>query len=80
MSYDDNEDDEIVVKDSNGNQLQSGDSVQVIKDLPVKGTSEKIKRGTVMKNIRLGNDPDHVECNSGKIKGLMLKTCFVKKV
>jgi protein PhnA len=78
MSYDD-EDDEIVVKDSNGNVLRQGDSVTVIKDLPVKGTSTVIKRGTLIKNIRLTNNPEQIECNTDKVKGLVLKTGFLKK-
>lgn len=70
---------EIIVKDSNGNVLQDGDSVTVIKDLPVKGTSVTLKRGTTIKNIRLSDDPDHIECNTKTVKGLVLKTCFLKK-
>lgn len=80
MSYDDDEDDDgIVVKDSNGNILANGDSVTVIKDLPVKGSSVTIKRGTMIKNIRLTNNPEQIECNTDKVKGLVLKTCFLKK-
>lgn len=79
MGYDDDEDDDVVVKDSNGNVLANGDSVTVIKDLPVKGTSTVIKRGTLIKNIRLTNNPEQIECNSDKVKGLVLKTCFLKK-
>jgi protein PhnA len=67
-------------KDSNGNMLSDGDSVQLIKDLKVKGTSVTLKRGTVAKNIRLTDDPEEVECNVDKVKGLVLKTCFLKKV
>lgn len=79
MGYDDDEDDDVIVKDSNGNELKSGDSVTVIKDLPVKGTSTVIKRGTLIKNIRLTNNPEQIECNADKVKGLVLKTCFLKK-
>ncbi len=80
MGYDDDEDDDnVVVKDSNGNVLSNGDSVTVIKDLPVKGTSTVIKRGTLIKNIRLTNNPEQIECNADKVKGLVLKTCFLKK-
>lgn len=79
MAYDDDEDDDVVVKDSNGNVLSNGDSVTVIKDLPVKGTSVVIKRGTLIKNIRLTNNPEQIECNADKVKGLVLKTCFLKK-
>ena len=67
-------------KDSNGNNLIDGDSVQIIKDLKVKGTSVTLKRGSVAKNIRLTDDPEEVECNVDKVKGLVLKTCFLKKV
>jgi len=79
MSHDDEDDDVVVVKDSNGNELKNGDSVTVIKDLPVKGTSVVIKRGTMIKNIRLTNNPEQIECNADKVKGLVLKTCFLKK-
>ena len=68
------------VKDSNGTTLQAGDSVQVIKDLKVKGSSVTLKRGTVIKNIRLSDSEDVIECNADKVKGLVLKTCFLKKV
>jgi protein PhnA len=68
------------VKDSNGTPLADGDSVQVIKDLKVKGTSVTLKRGTVIKNIRLTGDEEEVECRVEKVKGLVLKTCFLKKV
>ena len=68
------------VKDSNGNALGEGDSVQIIKDLKVKGTSVTLKRGTVIKNIRLTADDEAIECNAEKVKGLVLKTCFLKKV
>ena len=69
-----------VIKDSNGNLLADGDSVQVIKDLKVKGTSVTLKRGTTAKNIRLTSNEDEIECNVEKVRGLVLKTCFVKKV
>jgi protein PhnA len=68
------------VKDSNGTTLVAGDSVQVIKDLKVKGTSVTLKRGTVIKNIRLTSDEEEIECNSDRVKGLVLKACFLKKV
>ncbi len=69
-----------IVRDSNGNVLGDGDSVMVIKDLNVKGTSVTLKRGTVVKNIRLTDDVEQVECNSDKVKGLVLKTSFLKKM
>jgi protein PhnA len=68
------------IKDSNGTPLNDGDSVQVIRDLKVKGTSVTLKRGTVIKNIRLTDDEEVIECNADKVKGLVLKTCFLKKV
>jgi len=70
----------MAIKDSNGTPLNDGDSVQVIKDLKVKGTSVTLKRGTVIKNIRLTDDEETIECNADKVKGLVLKTCFLKKV
>lgn len=69
-----------VVRDVNGNVLASGDSVVVIKDLKVKGSSIPLKQGTVIRNIRLvDGDAEHIEGNSDKIKGLVLKVCFLKK-
>ena len=72
--------DDLIVKDSNGNILGNGDSVTLIKDLKVKGTSVTLKRGTLVKNIRLTDDAEEIECNADKVKGLVLKTCFLKKV
>ena len=68
---------EIAV-DSNGAELQDGDSVTVIKDLKVQGSSMVIKRGTKVKSIRLTDNPEEVDC---KIDGssIVLKTCFLKK-
>lgn len=71
--------DELKVKDSNGNLLKDGDSVTLIKDLKVKGTSVTLKRGTLIKNIRLTDDAGEIECNAEKVKGLVLKTAFLKK-
>ncbi len=67
------------VRDSNGNILAQGDSVMVIKDLKVKGFPVTLKRGTVIKNIRLTGDADTIECNAEKVKGLVLRTEFLKK-
>lgn len=67
------------VKDSNGNVLQDGDAVHLIKDLKVKGTSVTLKRGTLIKNIRLTGKAGEIECNAEKVKGLVLKTEFLKK-
>jgi protein PhnA len=65
-------------KDSNGNILNEGDSVTVIKTLKVKGMAADIKQGTAVKNIRLTDDPKAIE---GKVNGtvLVLKTEFLKK-
>lgn len=69
-----------VVRDVNGNALASGDTVVVIKELKVKGSSIALKQGTVIKNIRLvDGDAEHIEGHSDKIKGLVLKVCFLKK-
>ncbi len=66
------------VKDSNGNILENGDSVVLIKDLPVKGSSQKLKRGLVVKKIRLTSNPAEIDCKIGGSQ-IVLKTCFVKK-
>ena len=66
-------------RDSNGTLLRDGNSVTLIKDLKVKGSSETLKRGTLVKNIRLTGDPDEIECNTKQVKGLVLKTAFLKK-
>jgi protein PhnA len=72
--------DEIVVKDSNGARLSEGDSVTLIKDLKVKGGGGvTLKRGTLIKGIRLTDDEDEIECNHEKVKGLVLRTEFLKK-
>jgi protein PhnA len=68
-----------VVRDAFGNQINEGDSVTLIKDLKVKGTSETIKRGTLVKGVRLTANPGEVECNTKQVKGLVLKTEFLKK-
>ena len=65
-------------KDSNGAILNDGDSVTVIKDLKVKGSSMTLKRGTLIKKIRLTDDEGEVDC---RVDGssIVLKTCFLKK-
>ncbi|RXR07169.1 zinc ribbon domain-containing protein YjdM [Pseudoxanthomonas composti] len=71
---------DLVVRDSNGNVLSAGDTVTVIKDLKVKGSSIPLKQGTVIRNIRLvEGDAEHIEGHSDKIKGLVLKTCFLRR-
>jgi protein PhnA len=66
------------VKDANGNILTDGDAVTVIKDLKVRGSSEVIKRGTMVKNIRLTDDPAEIDCRVNKT-AMVLRTEFVKK-
>jgi len=66
------------VKDSNGNLLTDGDSVIVTKSLKVKGTQLTVKKGTVVKNIRLTDDPDEVDCKVEKTR-IVLRTEFLKK-
>jgi protein PhnA len=68
-----------VVKDSNGARLSEGDSVTVIKDLKVKGSSTVLKRGTMIRNIHLTDDPDEIEGRTDKVKGLVLRTECLKK-
>ncbi|WP_104697822.1 MULTISPECIES: alkylphosphonate utilization protein [unclassified Helicobacter] len=67
-------------KDSNGMDLSAGDSVQVIKDLKLKGSSGVIKRGVIVKNIKLGNKEGEIEGRVDKQGVVVLKTCFLKKV
>ncbi|MBC6991152.1 alkylphosphonate utilization protein [Hymenobacter sp. BT491] len=66
------------VKDSNGTLLSEGDSVTIIKDLKVKGSSTVLKRGTVVKNIRLTSSPDEVEGRVDRTV-MVLKAAFLKK-
>lgn len=73
-------DEELIVKDVNGARLADGDNVTLIKDLKVKGSGGvTLKRGTLIKNIRLTYDEDEIECNHEKVRGLVLRTEFVKK-
>lgn len=67
------------VKDSNGNLLVDGDSVTLIKDLKVRGSSQVLKRGTVVKKIRLTDDPAEIDCKING-SGMVLRTEFVKKI
>jgi protein PhnA len=70
---------DLVVKDSNGTKLSEGDSVTVIKDLKVKGSSTVLKRGTMIRNIHLTDNEDEIEGRTDKVKGLVLRTEFLKK-
>lgn len=74
------ETDEKVVKDANGNVLQDGDTVTVIKDLKVKGSSLVVKVGTKVKNIRLVEGDHDIDCKIDGIGAMQLKSEFVKKV
>lgn len=72
--------DDAVVKDANGNTLQDGDTVTVIKDLKVKGSSLVVKVGTKVKNIRLVEGDHNIDCKIDGIGAMKLKSEFVKKV
>ncbi|MEK3856398.1 zinc ribbon domain-containing protein YjdM [Cytobacillus sp. FSL H8-0458] len=72
--------DEKVIKDSNGNVLTDGDTVSVIKDLKVKGSSSVIKIGTKVKNIRLVDGDHDIDCKIDGFGAMKLKSEFVKKV
>ena len=68
------------ILDSNGNELNDGDSVIVIKDLPVKGAPKPIKAGTKVKNIRLVDGDHNIDCKITGFGSMGLKSEFVKKV
>ena len=69
-----------VIRDSNGNVLQDGDTVTVIKDLKIKGSSSVVKVGTKVKNIRLVDGDHDIDCKIDGIGAMSLKSEFVKKV
>ncbi len=73
-------DDEKKVKDANGNVLLDGDTVSVIKDLKVKGSSSVVKVGTKVKSIRLIDGDHDIDCKVPGIGAMKLKSEFVKKV
>ena len=75
----DDEDEGLVVKDANGNLLADGDTVIVIKDLKVKGSSTNIKGGTKVKGIRLCEGDHNIDCKVPGIGAMQLKSEFVKK-
>jgi protein PhnA len=70
---------ERVVKDAAGNVLADGDQVTLIRDLKVKGTSQTLKQGTVIRSIRLTANDEEIDCRHESIKGLVLRTEFVRK-
>ncbi len=69
----------LIVKDANGNQLQNGDSVVVMKNLPVKGAPQPVKAGTKVKNIRLTEGEHNIDCKIEGFGSMGLKSEFVKK-
>jgi len=71
--------DVVEVRDAVGNLLADGDSVTLIKDLTVKGANQTLKRGTVIKSIRLTGDVQEIDCRYEGIKGLVLRAEFVRK-
>lgn len=69
----------VEVRDSVGNILADGDQVTLIKDLEVKGAGQTLRRGTVIKSIRLTGDPQEIDCKYEGITGLVLRAEFVRK-
>ena len=69
----------VVVRDAVGNVLADGDQVTLIKDLTVKGAGQTLKRGTLIRSIRLTGDAQEIDCRYDGIKGLVLRAEFVKK-
>ena len=70
---------QVEVRDAMGTLLADGDSVTLIKDLKVKGAGQTLKRGTVIKSIRLTGDSQEIDCRYEGIKGLVLRAEFVRK-
>ncbi|RID84517.1 alkylphosphonate utilization protein [Peribacillus asahii] len=75
-----NNEEQKVVKDSNGNVLNDGDAVTVIKDLKVKGSSSVLKQGTKVKSIRLVDGDHNIDCKIDGFGAMKLKSEFVKKI
>ncbi len=69
----------MTARDSNGAEINDGDTVQVIKDLKIKGMSKTLKRGSTIKNVRLTGNPEQIECRIGK-STIVLKAAFMKRV
>lgn len=69
----------LEVRDASGTLLADGDAVVLIKDLKVKGAGQTLKQGTVIKSIRLTDNPEEIDCRHEAIKGLVLRTEFVRK-
>ena len=70
---------QVEVRDAVGNLLSDGDQVTLIKDLDVKGAGQTLKRGTLIKSIRLTGDPQEIDCRYEGVKGLVLRAEFVRK-
>jgi protein PhnA len=70
---------QVEVRDAMGALLADGDSVTLVKDLKVKGAGQTLKRGTVIKSIRLTGDSQEIDCRYEGIKGLVLRAEFVRK-
>jgi len=79
-SQNESKEEEKVVKDANGNVLQDGDAVSVIKDLKVKGSSSVLKIGTKVKSIRLVEGDHDIDCKIDGFGAMKLKSEFVKKI
>lgn len=75
-----NNEEQQVVKDSNGNVLNDGDAVTVIKDLKVKGSSSTLKQGTKVKSIRIVEGDHNIDCKIDGFGAMKLKSEFVKKI
>ena len=71
---------DVEVRDAVGNRLADGDAVTLIKDLKVKGAGQTLKRGTVIRSIRLTGDPQEIDCRHEAIRGLVLRAEFVRKL
>lgn len=70
---------DLEVRDASGTLLADGDQVVLIKDLKVKGAGQTLKQGTVIRSIRLTDNPEEIDCRFDAIKGLVLRTEFVRK-
>ena len=74
------EEEASIIRDANGNELNDGDTVSVIKDLKVKGSSTAIKMGTTVKNIKLVDGDHNIDCKIDGFGAMQLKSEFVKKI
>jgi protein PhnA len=79
MNNEEEDEDVVIQRDAHGNILANGDSIILIKDLKLKGSSTVIKKGAKAKNIRLTDEEDLIECSIDGMKGIVLKTEFIKK-